>query len=80
MRCWIYRGSKRDGLYLYLAEAERFDQVPEAVLQAMGRLELAMELELRPGRRLARADVARVLHELESRGFYLQLPPGSGES
>jgi len=66
MRCWIYRGSKRDGLYLYLAEAERFDQVPEAVLQAMGRLELAMELELRPGRRLARADVALVLHELES--------------
>jgi uncharacterized protein YcgL (UPF0745 family) len=34
-----------------------------------------MELELRPERPLARANVTHVMNTLDERGYYLQLPP-----
>ena len=37
--------------------------------------ELVMEIDLYPGRKLARASAETVLEGLEKRGFYLQMPP-----
>ena len=74
-RCWIYKSSRKDEMYLYLARKDGFDVVPETLLNLMGQVVLVMELDLYPGRRLARADVAQVMAELAERGFHLQLPP-----
>lgn len=79
MRCWIYRSTTRDQMYLYLGEEDNFDEVPDALLARLGRLELVMELELHPARKLARADVEKVMRSLEQRGYFLQLPPAGGE-
>jgi hypothetical protein len=75
MECWIYKGSRRDETYLYLAVAEDWSSVPEPLLAAMGRLQLVMSLKLTPERALARANTRSVIAALEQQGYYLQLPP-----
>ena len=40
-------------------------------------LQQVMELDLTPHVNLAAADPAAVMNSIESRGFYLQLPPGT---
>ena len=72
---WIYKGSRRAETYLYVPEADNFEQVPDALLEAMGRLELVMELELNAERRLARVDVADVVKSVSRNGYFLQMPP-----
>lgn len=75
MRCWIYRSLRRAETYLYLRAADDLAPVPEALRARLGRLELVMELDLHPGLRLARADVAQVMAGLRAQGWFLQLPP-----
>jgi uncharacterized protein len=75
MHCYVYRSSRRADTYLYLPRRDDFTELPEGLVRALGRLEFALELDLTPGRRLAREDPAGVLANLESHGFHLQLPP-----
>lgn len=76
--CTIYRGSKVAEMYLYVDEKEDLARVPEALLTRFGRLEAVMTLELHPQKKLARADAGTVLQQIESQGFYLQMPPQEG--
>jgi uncharacterized protein YcgL (UPF0745 family) len=75
MQCWIYKGSRRAETYLYLREEGGTSSVPDALIEAMGELELVMELSLSPERELARASAQKVIGELQRRGYYLQMPP-----
>jgi len=75
MRCHVYKSRLRPDTYVYLAEKDRFEVLPEALRQRLGTLEAVMELELTPERRLARAEAAAVIEALRTRGCYLQLPP-----
>ncbi len=73
--CWIYKSSKKDEMYLYLAREDDFEAVPELLMARFGKPSLVMELELDEQRRLARADVTRVMSQLSEEGYYLQMPP-----
>ncbi len=73
--CSVYRSSRNEGMYLYVDKKEELARVPEALLQTFGKPELAMSLALYPERKLARADVNKVLEALVQTGFYLQMPP-----
>jgi len=73
--CWVYRSAKVSECYLYLAEKGGLHRLPDVLRRSLGRLELVMELELTPQRRLAREDVGRVLENLREQGFHLQMPP-----
>lgn len=79
MKCLIYRCSKKQEMYLYVPhqedEAKCLDDLPDGLKALTGRLEKVMELELDPGRKLARADVKAVMTALLEKGFYLQSPP-----
>jgi len=75
IRCFIYRSRKKDGLYLFVSAEDDFSRVPATVMSYFGKPERAMELELTPDRRLARADAAEVIAKLNENGFYIQLPP-----
>jgi len=72
---WIYKGSRRAETYLYVPEENDFERVPEQLLEAMGPLELVMELEIHEKRRLARVDVKDVIKSVSRVGYFLQLPP-----
>ena len=73
--CWIYKSSKKDEMYLYLAEEDNFENVPELLMARFGTPSLVMTLELDENRNLARADVKSVLNQLGTEGYYLQMPP-----
>lgn len=75
MQCWIYKGNRRQETYLYLATEDDTGQVPDELLVAMGKLELVMQLQLSAQRPLARASTEQVMHDLEHKGYYLQMPP-----
>lgn len=76
MECVIYKGRKQPDSYLYVRVGETpLSAVPDTLVRMLGRLEEVMHLELHPERRLAQADVTRVLADIESQGYYLQMPP-----
>ncbi len=62
-------------MYLYLAEEDGFEQLPEALRRLFGRPALVMQLDLHPSRPLAREDVTQVITHLRDQGFFLQMPP-----
>ncbi|MET0379146.1 MAG: YcgL domain-containing protein [Spongiibacteraceae bacterium] len=73
--CAIYRSSKVDEMYLYVDLRDDLKRVPEALLEHFGKPQLTTKMVLEPTRKLARADVNKVLQEIDSKGFYLQMPP-----
>lgn len=88
MKCHVYRSSVKDGLYVYVAATADDDgtvvdgqeeppglaALPAPVRRQLGRAELAMTLELEPGRRLGQENVTEVLANLSGRGFHVQMP------
>lgn len=78
MRCHVYKSLVRPDTYVYLAREDGFDVLPEPLLQSLGELQAVMVLELSSQRRLARVEVTAVLAALDSRGYFLQLPPVLG--
>lgn len=84
MHCDIYRSSKKDEMYLYIArpdypnDADVIDPlhaVPADLKKAFGRATFVMHLELDTNRRLARVPVHDVFTAFEQQGYFLQLPP-----
>ena len=74
MQCLVYRSTRRPDTYLLTDRGDSFDHIPAALLEHLGRLELAFEFTLTPERRLARTDGRRVMEHIERDGYYLQLP------
>ncbi|WP_297428130.1 YcgL domain-containing protein [uncultured Acinetobacter sp.] len=83
MYCSIYKSSKKDEMYLYVArpsedQAEGFDPLlalPEPLRAAFGRVTFVMDLELHAERKLARVNVLHVMDSIQTQGFFLQMPP-----
>ncbi len=78
MQAYVYKSRRRADTYVFLAERDGFACLPAPVMQGLGELDLVMEVELGPTRRLARADAEVVRTALLAQGFYLQLPPVPG--
>lgn len=79
MFCAIYKSTRKQDTYLYLAAKDDFSRVPEPLLKMLGAPIHVMNLELTPERRLAREDVNEVMRCLSERGWFLQMPPGEDE-
>ncbi len=75
MQCFIYKSLKKDELYLYLDKRDDFSAVPEVLLQSFGRMAFVMELQLTPQRKLAREDAGKIIASIQSKGFFVQMPP-----
>jgi uncharacterized protein YcgL (UPF0745 family) len=74
MQCYIYKSSKKQNLYLYIQNKDDFSSVPEALFNSLGKLELIIELDLTPERKLAKEDPVKVIASLNQKGYFLQLP------
>jgi len=75
MRCKVLCSDKKPCHYIYLAEAQEFDELPAALQQQFPNPREIMQLDLRQHKRLAHADIATVRKRLEQQGYYVQLPP-----
>ena len=53
--CWIFKSARKEEMYLYLAKEDSYDDLPEMLRQHFGKALFVMQLDLQPGRPLARA-------------------------
>lgn len=76
--CSVFRSGKKAETYLYLAQGHAWEDLPAELRLAFGEPVFVMRLKLDEGRSLARVDTRQVLEQLDSQGFFLQLPPEIG--
>jgi len=79
MQCFVYRSRHRDDTFLYIAKKDDFSEIPEALLRVFGEPEYSFEFELTHERKLVKEDTQKVIKNMESRGFHLQMPPQNQE-
>jgi uncharacterized protein YcgL (UPF0745 family) len=77
--CSIYRSSRKREMYLYVQKSEALRRVPEGLMAVFGTPQLAFEMVLTPQRQLAREDIHKVLENLQTQGYHLQMPPVDDE-
>jgi len=75
----IFRSSKDGDMYLYVEKSKGLDEVPEQLLNLFGNATAVMVMVLDKDKKLARADVDKVMHSIKTQGYYLQLPPKKDE-
>ena len=73
--CQVFRSSKKDETYLYIAQGKTIDDLPEALSKQFGEPVFVMELELHHELTLSRADIHSVMRDVLEQGFHLQMPP-----
>ena len=74
MQCYIYRSSIKEGLYVYLADEDGLDRLPEPVRKQLGTPVFSMSLDLQPDSRMGQEDARVVMDNLTTRGFHIQMP------
>ena len=74
MQCFVYRSSKKDGLYVYLADEDGLEKLPEPVQKQLGEPEFAMAIDLSKRTSLGHEDISEVRKNLENQGFHIQMP------
>lgn len=72
-------------MYLYIARSEQTEDqaeafnplevLPEPMRVAFGRATFVMDLQLSESRKLARVNVLHVMDSIQTRGFFIQVPP-----
>ncbi|WOF80038.1 MULTISPECIES: YcgL domain-containing protein [Stutzerimonas stutzeri subgroup] len=77
--CSIYKSPRKDGMYLYVEKRDALKRVPEGLIAAFGPPQLAFEMVLTPERQLAREDITKVLANLQTQGYHLQMPPAEDD-
>ncbi|WP_137818412.1 MULTISPECIES: YcgL domain-containing protein [unclassified Pseudomonas] len=77
--CSIYKSPRKNEMYLYVLKADALKRVPESLLTAFGAPLHTFDLVLNPERQLAREDIHKVLANLDSQGYHLQMPPAEDE-
>lgn len=76
MKTYIYKSSRKDELYLYIINKDDFSNIPQSLYDSMGKEPIfVMELTLSSDKPLAREDVNKVMKNLESQGYHVQMPP-----
>ena len=76
MKCEVYSSNRKAGTYLFVADAEDLGNLPEDLTARLKPLEWVMAIDLAERETLAATRPATVIDSIESRGFFLQLPPG----
>lgn len=74
MQCFVYKSRKQYDMYIYLAEKDNFDVIPDVLKEKFGEPVFALEFEITTERTLAREDPEQVLKNLQEQGFHLQMP------
>ena len=74
----IFKGNKREEMYLFVDQKEGMKSVPEDLLATFGNLESVMIFPLTDSKKMARVKASEVLESIEKQGYFLQMPPAPG--
>ena len=71
----IFKGNKREEMYLFVDQKEGMKSVPADLLATFGNPESVMIVPLTDSKKLARVKASEVLESIEKQGYFLQMPP-----
>ena len=71
----IFKGDKKEEMYLYVDQREGLQKVPGDLLASFGRIESVMVLPMTQDKELARVKASDVLEGISKEGYFLQMPP-----
>ena len=71
----IFKGDKKEEMYLYVDQKKGLQKVPEDLLASFGRIESVMVLPMTQDKKLARVKASDVLEGISKEGYFLQMPP-----
>ena len=74
MQCYVYKCSKKQELYVFVKNKDDFSCLPETLISNLGNLELVIEMELTPDRKLAKENAVQVIASLNEKGYFIQMP------
>ncbi|GMG87285.1 YcgL domain-containing protein [Biformimicrobium ophioploci] len=77
--CDIYKSAREEEMYLYVDKREGTRRIPGKLREIFGEPVHVVTMLLEPGKKLARADAAKVMAEIRRQGFYLQMPPAKDD-
>jgi uncharacterized protein YcgL (UPF0745 family) len=80
MQCSVYKSLRQFDYFLFVRAADEFARVPEGLMRLLGEMHKVMDLDLHPQRSLAQADVREVMRQIETQGYFLQMPPRAGSA
>src|SRR3546814_5630070 len=69
MHAYVYKSLRKADTYVYLAEREDFERLPEPLRAQLEPLRFVLDVALVPGRKLAREDVEAASENLVKRGL-----------
>jgi uncharacterized protein len=72
--CFIYRCGAKQDMYIYLSEENDFDCINEKLKPSLGELTFALALDLNENTNLVKEDPVKVISNLKTQKFHLQLP------
>ncbi|MBN2647844.1 MAG: YcgL domain-containing protein [Thiotrichales bacterium] len=70
-----YRSPKKQELYLFVPQADGLEKLPKELLVMFGQPQFVFDFTLTPERKMAREDAVEVYQALNTKGFYMQMPP-----
>lgn len=71
----VYLSSLKDEMYLYIDKKRGLSIVPEALMAVFGKPKPVFTFLMTPEKKLARAKASTICKQLNTQGFYLQMPP-----
>lgn len=71
----VYKSYKKKNCYLFVAQRDDFESVPEPLMEMFGTPELVTLINLANREKLALSDINKVKQGLIDQGYFLQVPP-----
>lgn len=71
----IYRSSANDEMYLYVEKQKGVHVAPKSLMKPFGKPIHIMDILLTPERKLSREECVKVMENIQSQGYHLQMPP-----
>ena len=71
----IFKGDKKEEMYLYVDQKQGLQKVPEDLLASFGRIESVMVFSMTQDKKLSRVKASDVLEGISKEGYFLQMPP-----
>jgi len=79
MQVSAYKSLKKQELYLFVPTENDIKNLPNELIVMFGEPQHVIDFELTADRALARANPAEVKTALESKGYFIQMPPSEAE-
>lgn len=79
MQVSAFKSPKKDELYLFVPQEDGLDKLPKELLVMFGEPKHVIDFELTPEKKLAREETSKVIEWLETKGYFMQMPPNEVE-